>query len=209
MSHYLIPGLLGPDAASGLLNYAIANEARFQETTVGTDARVKHTARRSRLLTDIGPYRDMIEKRVAKAVPELIDRLGLTPFQATGFEVELVAHGDGAFYRRHIDVFTGSDRAPGDAAADRLISLVYYLHREPKGFSGGELRLYPQIRPTDISPEGGIDVVPQHDMAVAFSSWLPHEVRAVTCPTGQFGDARFAVNCWVLRQRAASSQSAK
>lgn len=205
MSHHIIPGLLGPEVASGLLNYAIANEARFQETTIGANARVTHSLRRSLLLTDIGKYGGLIEKRVAEAVPELIERLGLTPFQPTGFEVELVAHGEGAFYKRHIDVFTGAHRADGEAASDRLISLVYYLHTEPKKFSGGELRLYPQIRPADVSPEGSIDVVPHHDSAVAFSSWLPHEVLAVTCPSRQFGDSRFAVNCWILRHRAASS----
>ncbi len=36
-------------------------------------------------------------------LPALIDELRVTPFQVDSFGIELVAHGDGAFYKRHID----------------------------------------------------------------------------------------------------------
>ena len=74
-------------------------------------------------------------------------------------------------------IFTGQDRKN----ADRLISLVYYFYKEPKAFTGGVLRLlrlYPGI--DYASDEQVIDIVPAQDMAVAFSSWMSHEVMRVS-----------------------------
>jgi SM-20-related protein len=195
-----LPNLLGRAPADALLAYALDNEARFTDTTVGETNTVDRRLRHSRVLTDLGAHRDLVERRVADFIPSLIADLGLTPFTPTGYEIELVAHEDGAFYRRHIDLFSGPG-AKGQTAADRLISVVCYLNREPKGFSGGELRLFPQADPSRFALEKPIDVVPEHGTAVAFSSWLPHEVRPVSCPSGKFRDARFAINCWILRHR--------
>jgi len=199
VTHHVIFDLLNPRESAALLDYAIANEALFGDSTVSKESAVKGDIRRSRLLTDLGPHRALLEERVANLVPGLIAELRLSPFAATGFEIELVAHEDQAFYKRHIDVFTGAP--PAEAAGDRLISVVYYLHKSPKQFTGGELRLFPQVRPLEISEVGAVDLVPEHGMAVAFSSWLPHEVRPVSCPSRKFEHSRFAVNCWVLRKR--------
>jgi Rps23 Pro-64 3,4-dihydroxylase Tpa1-like proline 4-hydroxylase len=189
---------LGAEACGQLLTYAVSNESQFVPTTVGTDAEVKSSTRKSRRLAELGPFKDLVEQSVAIRVPELIALLGLTPFQPSGFETELVAHEDGAFYKRHIDLFTGAeDRAK--VATDRLISVVCYLSEQPTPFSGGELRLYPQFDPAKGAEDDVVDIVPQHGLAVAFSSWLPHEVRPVTCSSREFRHARFAINCWVLR----------
>jgi Rps23 Pro-64 3,4-dihydroxylase Tpa1-like proline 4-hydroxylase len=152
----------------------------------------------SRRLADFGRFKEGVERRVEELAPCLIAQLGLTPFKPTGFETELVAHENGAFYKRHIDLFT-SVRDREAVSGDRLISVVVYFHREPRRFDGGELRLYPQANPAKPPADGVIDLAPQHNTAIAFSSWLPHEVLRVTCSTRDFGDARFAVNCWVLR----------
>jgi SM-20-related protein len=197
-----LPNLLGRELAAALLAYALENEARFAEATVGGTNSVDRSVRHSRVLTDLGALHDLVEGRIADVVPLLIADLGLTPFIPTGYEIELVAHEDGAFYGRHIDLFSGT-AARGGASDDRLISVVCYLNHEPKGFSGGELRLYQQVDPSRFALETPIDVVPEHGMAVAFSSWLPHEVRRVHCPSGKLRDARFTLNCWVLRHRSA------
>jgi len=197
VTHCIIPNLLGEDTSAALLDYALANEASFVFSTVGADRGVRESVRKSRNLWDLGPFLPLIEERVGALVPDIIQRLRLTPFEPSSFDIELVAHEDGAFYTRHIDLFT---KMP-DPAEDRLISLVCYLFKEPRGFSGGQLRIFPQTNPADVSDDGAIDITPQHGTAVAFSSWLPHEVRPVACPSRQFRDARFAVNCWVLRRR--------
>ena len=94
---------------------------------------------------------------------------------------------------------------------DRIISAVYYFHCMPKGFSGGDLRLYRLgADPLGEGKEPGnhVDIEPVRNSMVAFPSWIMHEVRPVSCPSGDFRDYRFAVNCWdcrPLHDRAASA----
>jgi SM-20-related protein len=203
MTHYLIEQFLDPRDAADLLEFATKHESLFEKAKVGGGSGTSSPARESLRLTEFGPFKENIERRVEHLAPSLIARLGLTPFMPIGFETELVAHTDGAFYKRHIDLFTSThDRAT--VAGNRMISVVAYFHRQPRRFAGGALRLYPQVDPTKQADDGAIDLVPEHNTAIAFSSWLPHEVLPVDCPSSQFGDVRFAVNCWVLRAAAAA-----
>lgn len=190
-----LPGFMGPETAASLLAYAVVREADFTETTLGTHGRIDPEVRRSKRLGDLATFGAIFEKRVMSTVPGLTTDLQLTPFEPSGLELEIVAHGDGAFYSRHIDLFTGSDKQR--QSSDRLISIVYYFNEEPKRYQGGELRLFPQHAPERL--DEALDITPEHDLAIAFSSWLPHEVRPVVCVSRQFRHARFALNCWVLR----------
>jgi Rps23 Pro-64 3,4-dihydroxylase Tpa1-like proline 4-hydroxylase len=78
--------------------------------------------------------------------------------------------------------------------------MVYYFIREPKAFFGGRLRLFP-IGPQTVKYGESIDIDIVQDRAIAFPSWLPHAVLPVHCPSGDFADSRFAVNCWLLKDR--------
>jgi SM-20-related protein len=197
--HQTAPAFLRKEESAQVLAFAVENESRFSAATVGGDT-VDAKVRRSRLLRDLGPHRALIESRALAWVPDLIRDLKLTPFAPTGVELELVAHEDGAFYQRHLDLFTGDvhgDQSP----QDRLISMVIYLNREPKPYSGGQLRLFTGKDVANPPPDEFIDIEPHNGMAVAFSSWLIHEVRPVHCSSDRFEDARFAINCWILRDR--------
>jgi len=188
------PGFLGPDLRGQLLDYVSANQDRLEASAVGT-GRHDTSTRLSRLTRDLGRFKEILEARVLALVPALIVDLGLTPFEPTDVELELAVHGDGGFYTRHIDLFTGKTRHEHQTH-DRLISMVYYFYNEPKAFSGGALRLFTDH--TNLE-SGVVDIEPRQDTIVAFSSWLPHEVRPVACPSGLFHDSRFSVNCWVSR----------
>ena len=179
-----------------LLQYILDNEPRFEHTGLGPESRIDRNARISRRLLDLGTFGSVIESRVAAMVPALTAELGLTPFRIAGFETELVAHEDGAFYGRHIDLIPAAGKAP--VATFRALSIVHYLFSEPKAFTGGALRLVPNGGMAPVQQEDIRDIPPEQDMAVAFSSWLPHAVLPVTVPSRQFRDARFAINCWVL-----------
>ena len=125
--------------------------------------------------------------------PDLVAKLGATPVEAPTLELQLVAHNEGAFYKRHIDTQTASERN-----YVRVLSAVYYFHATPKMFSGGALRLY-----AIGDPQGQtfIDVEPAHNTLLVFPSWAPHEVMPVNCPSGRFADSRFTINCWVHRRK--------
>jgi SM-20-related protein len=122
--------------------------------------------------------------------------VGVPPFVPEQIELELAAHRDGGFYRTHIDTHTGPAQE-GDGR-DRMLTMVYYFHRTPRAFSGGEIALYPFV-------PGGDPVLiePADNRLVAFPSLALHEVRPVACPGDDWADARFAVNIWFARQRTA------
>lgn len=193
-------GFMGDEFVDRLLNFAIASEASFVPTRVDKgEGRFDEKTRRSLKLLVPQDYVALIEKAVGNVLPSVLIELGIRTFQVASYEIELVGHGDGGFYRRHIDTLTGEGRSP---SGDRIVSCVYYFHSQPKQFSGGELRLYPL--PTRVAPTPEpIDVAPERDVLVAFSSWMPHEVMPTACPTKRFEDYRFSINCWVYQQSEA------
>jgi SM-20-related protein len=188
----VLPDFLDAADAERLLAYVADREAAFQATSVGDGEkqRIDPRVRVSASLRDLGEFAPLLRARLRAQAAELTAALRLTPFETERIELELVAHGDGAFYRRHIDLVTGVD------APRRMVSGVYYFHRRPKGFAGGELRLY-----AIGDPDRFVDVEPVHNALLVFPAWAPHEVRRVSCASGAFMDSRFAVNCWFYARR--------
>ena len=181
-----------------LLDWTLAHRAGFRTSTLAGGV-VDPLKRVSDRLRALGPMRPMLEARLGAMLPDIFARTGTRPFEPEHVELEIAAHGDGAFYKKHSDLPVGPGRVPlgGDASGrqDRLVSAVLYYFREPKGFSGGALRLF---------RFGGdeadhVDIEPARNSLVVFPSWAPHEVRSVSCPSGRFEDRRFAVNIWFCR----------
>ncbi len=183
-----------------LLEWAIAHRERFEPARL-TGHVVDHKRRIAERLNDLGPHRSVIERRLEENLPDIFRRTGTRPFKIEHFELEIAAHGDGAFFAHHSDMPVGHGRKPlgGDKTGkqDRLVSAVYYLHREPKRFSGGTLRLY---RLGDHNASGDyVEFEPRQNSLVVFPSWVRHEVRRVSCPDCGFEDYRFAVNAWLCK----------
>lgn len=193
--HRVIRNFLGPDLIGQLLAHAEANRDAFTPTRV-EGAGVDPESRVSRGLRDLGPLQGELEARFLAVMDPTVADLRLSSFDLDRLEIELVAHGDGAFYRRHIDTRTG----PSDKTTDRVLTGVLYFHTEPKNYSGGELRLHSILPPG----QGGrfLDIIPERGMLLLFPSWALHEVRPVACPSGAFMDQRFAINCWYRSRRA-------
>lgn len=195
--HKLIRGFLGEEMVDQLLQYAVAQEEAFVPSRVGSTGlrRVAETVRISRVLNDLGPWRQVLEERFLAVMDDAVKELGLGTIDLAMLEIDLVAHGDGAFYARHIDAATSQI----NVRSNRVLTGVYYFHQRPQAFSGGELRLY-SIRPVE---QGGqnVDIIPERDMLLLFPSWAPHEVRPVSCPSGGFAQSRFAINCWYRQRR--------
>lgn len=184
---------LGPDVCSDLLRFAIASERDFHPTAVGGHAEPDPNIRRSVCIDSIGRFSEIVERRIQAVIPVLSNDLRLSRFDTGLIDLQMVSHGDGGFYARHIDTFTGKDRFTN---GDRVISCVYYFFRQPKAFTGGALRLHPLPTKADPTPQS-VDIAAQNDSLIAFSSWLPHEVLRVSSPSGAFADSRFSINCWV------------
>jgi Rps23 Pro-64 3,4-dihydroxylase Tpa1-like proline 4-hydroxylase len=189
----MIQGFLDPGVVADLLDYAAGREADFQPTRVGWGEGAQRRENRvSHALRDLGPYRAILKKRIFSLMPEIVKDLRLTGVvEPLSLETQLVAHGDGAFYGRHIDL-QNTDRDDF-----RAVSGVYYFNREPKAFTGGALRLY-AIGDNDRF----VDIEPVNNALLVFPSWAPHEVRPVSVASKCFLDSRFAINCWVHHKKS-------
>lgn len=192
--HVFLREFLDEADVAGLFSHALSQQADFEPTRIGTKA-VNASFRDSTSLRDLGRYRTVIKEKIFAIFPDLIARLQVTPFASPRLETELVAHGDGAFYKRHIDTETANYE---NVDKIRVLSGVYYFFSEPKAFSGGALRLYAI---GGNSEQNFIDIEPERNSLLVFPSWAPHEVLPVHCPSGRFIDSRFAINCWLHRKK--------
>lgn len=127
----------------------------------------------------------LIKDKVLSCSDRIEAEIGVSFPSECKFEIEAVQNGDGAFFATH------TDTTRGPLATRRVISAVYYYSKNPRVFSGGELKLYSLDRSASICVE------PEDNSIVFFSSMFAHEVLPVSLKTGAFGDGRFSVNCWV------------
>jgi Rps23 Pro-64 3,4-dihydroxylase Tpa1-like proline 4-hydroxylase len=192
MPHRLYSKWLGGEQARSLLAFAIAEQERFTPSTVTADAQspgqIDVSGRRSRVLRELGPFQARLREKALAIQSELEAAFGMPHVPSVDVEIELVAHGDGDYFQAHIDTFT---RVAAATDAARRLSLVYYVHRSPRGFTGGQLRLH------SLGAGKALSLEPAHDTLVAFPSFLPHEVEPIVCPDNRFADSRFSVNIWL------------
>ncbi len=194
--HLVLHNFLEEETISRLLTFTLAHEREFQPTTVRRLEHPNPTIRVSVATRKLGELRPILKSKILPLVPDWIAKLRATPVATAKLILELVAHNDGAFYRRHIDTETASE-----LYSIRILSAVYYFHAAPRAFTGGALRLFA------IGGDGNrfVDIEPTHNSLLVFPSWAPHEVMPVSVPSGRFADSRFAINCWIHREKAGSA----
>ena len=188
--HRILPGWLGDAGAARLLAYSLAAEARFTPTRLNDHGagRLDAVVRQSCVLKDLGTFAGPLRRKALGLQAGLETAFDMAHMPAHIEQMEMVAHGDGAFYQPHTDTYPGDEYAPGGR---RRMTMVYYLHRQPRRFTGGRLRLF------DLGGEQSIMIEPTHDSLLVFPSSARHEVERISCPDGAFGDGRFAVNIWL------------
>lgn len=179
-----------------LRQYVLEHEMQFEISEVlspgVTGGAVDYEHRRSRVLMDLGGHEKMITDRVLSCLPRVLQKWGREPFPISRIETQTTASNHGDFFHCHSD--NGAE-----AVAAREITFVYFFHREPKQFSGGELRIYDSRRENDnyVPTANYRAIVPEQNQLVLFASGLSHEITPVDCPSGRFADSRFTVNGWV------------
>ncbi len=181
---------LGARRAAGLLSYAISREADFHAGTVldPLSGQVSHKGRSSLVLPVTS---SVFSAHLADCLPLVQEILGQWA-QLTRTLTVLTSHGEGGHYGIHTDASRVRD-------VGTALSAVYYLHRTPRGFGGGQLRLY-----DTVLDEGGArpaesyrTIEPAHDTIVFFPAGAFHEVVPSTCPSGHFADHRFTLTTWI------------
>lgn len=193
---HIIDDLLSDDLNQALLRYAMRRQRDARPSLVMTaggetfkpDQRIAHNLPLSRTL------RRSLRKAFDGAMPQILGQFADTGFKPSATEIEMVAHGNRAFFGRHID--TLGVGVSSDAKADRsrrFLSVVYYINMAPRAFVGGNLRIYS----SDDGPETHTDIEPENNRAVVFPSYVPHEVLPVWLASDRWEDSRFAINYWL------------
>ena len=189
---------LSPQEVEELMRFTIEHEADFGVSEVVSPIAdggiVDYEHRRSRVLMELGHHQDRMLARIKAVLPQVLDQLGMEEFSIAGVETQVTASNDGDFFRFHSD--NGSD-----PVASRNLTFVYFFHREPRQFEGGELRIHDaRLEDGAYVSEGSCQtIVPQQNQIVFFPCELLHEITPVKCATQLFADSRFTLNGWLRR----------
>jgi Rps23 Pro-64 3,4-dihydroxylase Tpa1-like proline 4-hydroxylase len=187
---------LAPTELASVMQFTLDNESRFTPSVVlgagDTQGRVDAAQRRSQVLDQPGPLEQLFRERIERALPAVLQRLGLPAATPERIDVQITATNDGGFFRAHIDNSTERFRS-------RKVSFVYFFEKEPTPFTGGELRIF-DLRSFDEQARRGArytEIQPAQNQIVFFPSSYLHEIALVECPSGAFADSRFTVNGWI------------
>jgi SM-20-related protein len=187
---------LAPQELEALTSYVLQHEADFNvsEVLTPTGGVIDYTYRRSRILMDVGEHQHAIGERIKNVLPAVFRKLGMEERAVTNTEFQITASNDGDFFRLHPD----NDH---EDLASRYLTFVYFFHREPKQFTGGELLIHDaRLQAGQYVSTGAYQtIVPQQNQIVFFPCELMHEITPVECPSRTFADSRFTLNGWLHR----------
>lgn len=192
----------------GLTRYALNHESDFTDSGVIPDGMPEGandpSYRKSRVLYELGEFGSLIQDRLTALLPEALKVFHRDSFSISHVDVQITASNDGDFFKVHQD---NGMVDPVDVQR-REISFVHYFNREPKAFSGGQLRFYDsEDGLIEDSPERRVrTITPTQNMLVLFPSSYSHEVLPVKCPTRKFAHSRFTANGWVVRGETTSDE---
>jgi SM-20-related protein len=184
----VIADFLPDDEWQSLLGQVLASEARFRPS--GThDARADY--RQSLVLNPPVDLVRPVVDRVRSLMPQVLPVLRVSPIVVGAVEAQITASVDGSFFGVHTDA--------GRDVPKRHLTYVYYFNRAPKGFTGGELRVYDDVvRNGKLARAESFQMIdPVHNRIVLFWAKAMHEVMPVRVPSRAFADARFTVNGWI------------
>ena len=134
-----------------------------------------------------------IVPKIRSVLPDVLARLGMAGLDRYQLEVAMRVYLTGGFFQAHRD-------SAYEAFRSRKLSFVYFFHRRPRRFSGGDLLLYD----TDVDA-GACDsaafsrITPLRNGIVFFPSACWHQATPVQCGTDDFEDGRWVLNGHVRR----------
>jgi len=206
-----IENIFNDDIKKGILDEIIGLEKHMVNAGVSGDNGVNEDMRKNTVT-----YLDTIySNRENSTILKTLDVLFLSAFignlldaapyplntlKSTNYhETQLSRYGnDSDFYDWHIDSINENNR---------IITAVYYTHKEPKKFTGGEISitnslLYKKdhLDKTKLVTVGDkeerITLKPEPNTLLIFGANVLHAVGKTTSPT-EFEDGRFSIQAWI------------
>ena len=187
-----IESFLSGSEVAWLMEIAFAAESQFVPSRVSDS---KDDYRQSFMLAAPETLKKLFVSKIHALMPEVMPQLRLGRFAVGDIDCQITASVDGSYFKAHTD-------AGANETWKRQFTYVYYFNREPKGFTGGELRIYDDmIRNGKLAAtESFQSIEPRHNSMVFFQAAVMHEVMPVHVPSKQFRDSRFTVNGWIARE---------
>ena len=185
-----VRNFLPPDEHQALLALLLAGREHFSGLAGVDSGYIDESARHSfvanaRIIDEVRPG---FEPRLRRLVANALPRLGMADLGERHFEVRASVYPAGGFFVAHSD----GRKAMGEYEV-RRINCLYYLHRQPKPFRGGDLLLHDgEVANTFTRIE------PLDNSIVLFPSRCVHEVTLVEGDPDDFGAGRFSVTGYVL-----------
>jgi SM-20-related protein len=188
-----LDGFLTDEERAWLRDTVIAAQGEFRSSWTNDDTAKDY--RQSLVLNAPEAIVRLVVGKIRTVMPEVMAKLQLPPFPVGQIECQVTASADGSYFRVH------TDSGQRDVDAKRQLTYVYYFNRDPKGFTGGELRVYDdEIRNAKLARTETFRVIePRNNSIVFFNAAVMHEVTPVQVPSKDFRDSRFTVNGWVHR----------
>lgn len=186
-----LDGFLTQSELASLTEYTFGAEASFVSSGTSDSA---ENYRKSLVLNPGAHVSGPFTAKVRHVVPHVIGTLRMRPFVCGTIECQITANTDGSYFNIHTD-------AGHNETILRQLTYVYYFNREPKGFQGGELRIYDdQVRNGKLARIDTFQTIePRHNSIVFFQAPIMHEVTLVRVPSRDFRNSRFTVNGWIQR----------
>ncbi len=190
---YVAERYLQPARHDELMRLGRDRAGEFKPSTVGMPTAtgnvpvVRPESRASATLSSIGPIADWFRSMIVEQLPTFASHCDVPPFEPAQVEVTCSAYAHGHHFAVH------SDRIHHPT---RRLSFVYYFHRTPKPYTGGDLLLYDTgvSDPTRRSPDRFTRIETRDNSLIVFPSGVFHEVTRVNSPSGAFADARFTIH---------------
>ncbi len=189
---------LAPQEVEELMRFALQHEPEFRTSEVlspvAGEGTINYEHRRSRVLMNLERYEELVVERIKCVLPKVLEKLRMDKFTISGVEAQITASNDGDYFHFHSD--NGNSQV-----TSRYLTFVYFFHREPRAFEGGELRIHDARLELDEYVSQGTyqTIVPQQNQIVFFPCEMMHEITPVRCSSRSFADSRFTLNGWLRR----------
>lgn len=128
----------------------------------------------------VAPLKKKLIERTADA--DVLEKLCVPAFDVRYIEMHATLYHHGSHFVWHDDA-PGYD---GELVPSRRVTFCYYMHTEPKLFSGGELEFL-----------DGTTVESKNNRLALFHPIQQHRVRRVECYSAHVLDGRWALMGWV------------
>jgi hypothetical protein len=182
----LVRDFLAAHAHDRLLGIAAENLDEMVPAGTGYDGAVRTDQRVSFNLYNMDAQREVQElvvPRLLEALPAVTEALATPVSDVDPWECRYRAYRDGSFFAPH-----------RDRLEQRVLTWVYWFHRVPQSFTGGDLLLYDRARDRRASEFLWTRFAPVDNALICFRSDVLHEVTTTHCDPADPMTGRFIVH---------------